>query len=145
MSELNDNPEVQAYSSGALYILSALTPLSDFVEPTLDKFVESIDSSKVRVRSRRSKHGSQPLYVQSWKTQLHGLPALVIFFYRNLLSLDPEQVSKVMRVLLDCLSNENVEVREMACKVLSGVVRTSQRQNIIPLKVREPRSIPSTF
>ncbi|KAF6766226.1 hypothetical protein DFP72DRAFT_838774 [Ephemerocybe angulata] len=118
MSELNDNPEIQAYSSGALYILSALDPLSDFVEPILDKFVESIESSK------------------SWKTRLHGLPALVIFFYRNLLSLSPEQVDKVLRVLLDCLSNENVEVREMASKVLSGVVRTSQRQNIIPLKNR---------
>ena len=41
-----------------------------------------------------------------------------------------------MRVLLDCLANENVEVREMASKVLSGVLRTSQRQNIIPLKNR---------
>jgi len=40
-----------------------------------------------------------------------------------------------MDVLLDCLSDENVEVREMASKVLSGVIRCSQRQNIIPLKV----------
>jgi len=40
-----------------------------------------------------------------------------------------------MDVLLDCLSDENVEVREMASKVLSGVVRCSQRQSIVPLKV----------
>ena len=40
-----------------------------------------------------------------------------------------------MDVLLDCLSDENVEVREMASKVFSGVIRCSQRQNIIPLKV----------
>lgn len=40
-----------------------------------------------------------------------------------------------MEVLLDCLSDENVEVREMASKMLSGVVRCSQRQSIIPLKV----------
>ena len=40
-----------------------------------------------------------------------------------------------MDVLLDCLSDENVEVREMASKVFSGVVRCSQRQSIIPLKV----------
>jgi proteasome activator subunit 4 len=59
-----------------------------------------------------------------------------VFFYKNLLSLSPEQTSKVMRVLLDCLANENVEVREIASKVLSGVLRTSQRQNIIPLKNR---------
>lgn len=40
-----------------------------------------------------------------------------------------------MDVLLDCLGDENVEVREMASKALSGVVRCSQRQSIIPLKV----------
>jgi hypothetical protein len=40
-----------------------------------------------------------------------------------------------MEVLLVCLGDENVEVREMASKVLSGVIRCSQRQNIIPLKV----------
>jgi len=47
MSELSDNQEIQAYSTGVLYILSALTPLSDFVDPTLDKFVEIIQSSTV--------------------------------------------------------------------------------------------------
>jgi len=46
-----------------------------------------------------------------------------------------------MDVLLDCLSDENVEVREMSSKTLSGVVRCSQRQNIIPLKVSEEASV----
>ncbi|KAJ2920211.1 hypothetical protein MD484_g84, partial [Candolleomyces efflorescens] len=96
MSEQSDSPELQAYSSGVLYILSALTPLPDYVDPILDKFVEIIESSS------------------SWKTRLHGLPALVIFFYRNLLSLTPDHVSKVTRVLLECLSNENVENRFVA-------------------------------
>jgi hypothetical protein len=41
-----------------------------------------------------------------------------------------------MEALLDCLADENVEVREMASKALSGVVRCSQRQSIVPLKVR---------
>jgi len=36
---------------------------------------------------------------------------------------------------VDCLGDENVEVREMASKVLSGIVRCSQRQSIIPFKV----------
>lgn len=45
-------------------------------------------------------------------------------------------VTKMMDVLLDCLSDENVEVREMASQMLSGVVRCSQRQSIIPLRVR---------
>ena len=44
-------------------------------------------------------------------------------------------VTRVMDALLECLADENVEVREMASKMLSGVVRCSQRQSIIPLKV----------
>jgi proteasome activator subunit 4 len=59
----------------------------------------------------------------------------VVFFYRNLLSISEGQVSKIMDALLECLADENVEVREMASKALSGVVRCSQRQSIIPLKV----------
>jgi len=41
----------------------------------------------------------------------------------------------VMEVLLECLADENVEVREMASTTLAGVVRCSQRQSIVPLKV----------
>jgi proteasome activator subunit 4 len=63
----------------------------------------------------------------------------VVFFYRNLLSISAEGVSRVMDVLLECLGDENVEVRQMASKVLSGVVRCSQRQSIVPLKVRGNR------
>lgn len=44
-------------------------------------------------------------------------------------------VTRVMDALLECLADENVEVREMASQMLSGVVRCSQRQSIIPLKV----------
>ena len=40
-----------------------------------------------------------------------------------------------MDILLDCLADENVEVREMASNVFSGVVRCSQRQSILLLKV----------
>lgn len=58
-----------------------------------------------------------------------------MFFYRNLLSISSDGVAKVMDILLDCLADENVEVREMASKVFSGVVRCSQRQSILPLKV----------
>lgn len=63
------------------------------------------------------------------------LPALVVFYFRNLLTIPTSATSKVMEVLLVCLSDENVEVRNMAAKALSGVVRCSQRQSIIPLKV----------
>lgn len=40
-----------------------------------------------------------------------------------------------MDILLDGLADENVEVREMASKMFSGVVRCSQRQSILRLKV----------
>lgn len=118
MSELKDNSELQAYSSAVLYILSAVSPPIEYVALILDNFVLAIKSST------------------SWKIRLHALPALVVFFYRNLLSISQDGVAKIMDVLLDCLSDENVEVREMASKVLSGVVRCSQRQSIVPLKNR---------
>lgn len=40
-----------------------------------------------------------------------------------------------MDVLLECLKDENVEVREMAARTLAGVIRCSQRQSILPLRV----------
>ncbi|KAF8807254.1 hypothetical protein BYT27DRAFT_7189352 [Phlegmacium glaucopus] len=120
MSELNDSSELQSYSSAVLYILSAVSPPTEYVEAILDNFVVGIKSST------------------SWRVRLHALPALVVFFYRNLLSIsqDGVGVAKVMDILLDCLADENVEVREMASKVFSGVVRCSQRQSILPLKNR---------
>lgn len=51
------------------------------------------------------------------------------------MSMSSGLVTRVMDALLECLADENVEVREMASKMLSGVVRCSQRQSIIPLKV----------
>ena len=68
--------------------------------------------------------------------RLNALPTLLVFFYRNLMCVSADVVTRMMDVLLDCLSDENVEVREMASQMLSGVVRCSQRQSIIPLKVR---------
>ncbi|KAJ6501707.1 hypothetical protein C8R47DRAFT_1108448 [Mycena vitilis] len=118
MSELNDSSDLQVYSSAVLYVLSAVAVPDVYVQDILENFVSAIKSST------------------SWRIRLHALPALVVFFYRNLLSISAEGVSEVMDVLLDCLADENVEVRQMASKVLSGVVRCSQRQSIVPLKNR---------
>ncbi|KAH7927359.1 hypothetical protein BV22DRAFT_1031842 [Leucogyrophana mollusca] len=118
MSELNDNPELQKYSSAVMNALSTLYLSQEFVDEILESLIASIKSST------------------SWRLRLHALPALVVFFYRNLMSMSPSAVSKVMEVLLECLSDENVEVREMSSKTLSGIVRCSQRQSIIPLKKR---------
>ncbi|KAJ7293229.1 hypothetical protein C8J57DRAFT_19449 [Mycena rebaudengoi] len=120
MSELNDSSDLQVYSGAVLYVLSAISLPDVYVHEILGNFVTAIKSST------------------SWRIRLHALPALVVFFYRNLftISAQKEGVSKVMDVLLDCLADENVEVRQMASKVLSGVVRCSQRQSIVPLKNR---------
>ncbi|KAF7310620.1 hypothetical protein HMN09_00604800 [Mycena chlorophos] len=118
MSELNDSSEVQLYSSAVLYVLSAVAVPDVYVPSILQNFVDAIKSST------------------SWRIRLHALPALVVFFYRNLLSISADGVKQVMDVLLECLSDENVEVRQMSSKVLSGVVRCSQRQSIVPLKNR---------
>ena len=75
---------------------------------------------------------------QSWRIRLNALPTLLVFFYRNLISISPDDASQVMDALVDCLADENVEVREMSSKVLSGIIRCSQRESIVPLKVSEP-------
>ncbi|KAN0100847.1 hypothetical protein V8E55_000831, partial [Tylopilus felleus] len=118
MSELNDNPELQKYSSAVLEVMSGVYLPATYAEAVLEKLVEAIQFSK------------------SWRIRLHTLPVLVMFFYRNLLMISPTGVSKVMDVLLECLGDENVEVREMSSKTLSGIVRCSQRQSIVPLKNR---------
>jgi len=136
MSELNDNSDLQAYSSAVLYILSAVTTPAEDIEIILNHFTDAIKSSTVRVLHTHAIPSVLPdKNFQSWRIRLHALPALVVFFYQNLLSISQDGILRVMDVLLDCLGDENVEVREMASKALSGVVRCSQRQSIIPLKV----------
>ncbi|TCD70651.1 hypothetical protein EIP91_002372 [Steccherinum ochraceum] len=118
MSELNDSAELQKYSSAVLYVLSAVAPPADYIEVIADNFIGAIKSSG------------------SWRIRVNALPTLIVFFYRNLMSMSSALVTRVMDALLECLADENVEVREMASKMLSGVVRCSQRQSIIPLKDR---------
>lgn len=134
MSELNDNPELQKYSSAVLQVMSAVYLPATFAEAVLERLVEAIQFSKVYEANSRLQSDITQL-LQSWRIRLHTLPSLVMFFYRNLLMISPTGVSRVMDVLLDCLADENVEVREMSSKTLSGIVRCSQRQSIIPLKV----------
>ncbi|KAI0275116.1 hypothetical protein BC834DRAFT_851157 [Gloeopeniophorella convolvens] len=116
MSELSDDPELQSHSQAVLYILSAVAPPPESIEAVGATFVNSISSSS------------------SWRIRLNSLPTLVVFFYRNLMGISDASVSRIMDLMLSCLSDDNVEVREMASSALSGIVRVSQRQSIIPLK-----------
>lgn len=44
-------------------------------------------------------------------------------------------IARIMDVLLDCLKDDNVEVRQMAAKTLAGLLRCSKRSKIPELKV----------
>lgn len=44
-------------------------------------------------------------------------------------------ITRIIDVLLLCLKDDNVEVRQMAAKTLAGVLRCSRRSKIPELKV----------
>lgn len=135
MSELSDSSELQTHSQAVMYILSAVVPPPGLVNSIVTSFVDAIKSATVMMSAICLPYFKTYQHIwQSWRTRLNALPALVVFFYRNLISISDAGV--IMDVVINCLSDDNVEVREMASKVLSGVVRVSQRQSIIRLKVR---------
>ncbi|KAG8924341.1 hypothetical protein FRC02_010498 [Tulasnella sp. 418] len=121
MAELNDSSDIQLYSGAVLYILSAVTPPQEFVEPVMDQFIDAVKSSP------------------SWRIRLSVLPVLQVFYFRNLLNLPDSCAKRIMDVLLKCLRDENVEVRDTASKTLSGVIRCSQQHSILPLRDRFAR------
>lgn len=47
MTELNDNRELMMYSSGVLFILSAVTPPHEYVEPIVNQCISTIKDSSV--------------------------------------------------------------------------------------------------
>ena len=47
MSELQDSSELQSYSSGVLYILSAVAPPAEFVNLLTESFIDAIRMSPV--------------------------------------------------------------------------------------------------
>ncbi|KAL5534546.1 hypothetical protein ACEPAG_1009 [Sanghuangporus baumii] len=118
MTELNDNRELMMYSSGVLFILSAVTPPHEYVEKIVDQCLSVIKESS------------------SYKIKLVGLPMLTLFFFRNLVGVSDACVERVMEIVISCLADENIEVREVAKKVLSGLLRCSQRRQILPLRDR---------
>jgi len=49
MSELNDSSDLQTYSTAVLYVLSAVTPVAEYVPIILENFVSAIKSSTVNL------------------------------------------------------------------------------------------------
>ncbi|KDQ20580.1 hypothetical protein BOTBODRAFT_169318 [Botryobasidium botryosum FD-172 SS1] len=118
MAELQDSSELQMFSAGVLYILTAVCPPEEFVEPITDNFIRAVQSSP------------------SWRIRLNTLPILQVFYFRNLHMLSDDCISRIKDVLCDCLGDANIEVREMAAATLSGFLRCSQRKAIAVLKDR---------
>lgn len=48
MTELNDNPELSAFSSGLLLLLSSTTPPREYIGLILDEMITSVRSTSVR-------------------------------------------------------------------------------------------------
>lgn len=48
MSELMDSSDLRAYAVGLLYILSAVMPSVQYVEPVMNALIEAVRSSPVR-------------------------------------------------------------------------------------------------
>ncbi|KIY51336.1 hypothetical protein FISHEDRAFT_37321 [Fistulina hepatica ATCC 64428] len=118
MAELNDNTDLHKYGNGVLYILSSILPPTEYIDVMFNDYMNVIKSSS------------------SWRIRLVAIPALVIFFNRTMMSISTDTVAKIMDMLIECLGDENIEVREMASKAVASIVRCSQRQNIEPLKGR---------
>ncbi|KAG8737973.1 hypothetical protein FRC10_007440 [Ceratobasidium sp. 414] len=123
MSNLNDSSELMTYSNAVLYLLSAVTPPLEFVEPIVNALIEATTSS--------------PL----WRVRLNALPILQVFYFRNLPSMSDAIITRIVDVLLLCLKDDNVEVRQMAAKTLAGVLRCSKRSKIPELKDRFVRTV----
>ncbi|KZP00936.1 ARM repeat-containing protein [Calocera viscosa TUFC12733] len=123
MSELMDSSDLRSYAIGLLYILSAVTPSVRYVEPVMHALIEAVRTSP------------------SWRVRLQVLPIMQVFYFRQLPLLSDECSVRVLDVLVECLEDEAIEVREMAAKTLSGVIRCSQRHSILELKARFVRKV----
>jgi len=69
----------------------------------------------------------------SWHARLDTLPLLQIVYVQHLFLLAPRARQDVLDVLMALLRDAHREVREMAAATLAGVVRCSQRTQILPL------------
>jgi proteasome activator subunit 4 len=133
MSECNDNAELVKYSLAVLFVLSSITPPSDFVEPVSSSMLNVIKTSTVWFSKSFSEYILR--YTQSWRVRQNALPVLLVFLYRNLAAFSDDMILEIVNCLIDCLGDENVEVRNTAAKVFAGVLRCSQRSQIPRLRV----------
>ncbi|QRW00399.1 proteasome activator complex subunit 4 [Ceratobasidium sp. AG-Ba] len=111
MSNLNDSSELMTYSNAVLYLLSAVTPPLDYVEPIVNALIEATTSS--------------PL----WRVRLNALPILQVFYFRNLPSMSDAIITRIIDVLLLCLKDDNVE-RSKIPELKNRFVRIVKRSKL---------------
>lgn len=118
MRELKDSPALQAASTKALAFIAGISPPLESVKPLLFALLQTLRSH------------------QSWHIRLHVLPVLATVYFRGLPLVDDKTASEIMEVLTECLTDKNLEVRDLASSCLSTVLRCSQRASIVVFKVR---------
>lgn len=143
MSELQDHSELVRYSIAVLYICSAIAPPQEDLATITELLIDATSSAVcIFAVCDRIGHDLMICSLQSWRIRSNALPILITFFFRNFMSMEQKMISRVADVLLECLADENVEVREIAALTLSTLVRCSERQRIGPLKASEVRGVP---
>jgi proteasome activator subunit 4 len=122
-TEVNDNDILAARASTLLVRMCGVTPPHQLVKPLLEAIFDAIQNSP------------------SWRVRLKALPLVQVFYFRQLPLFTEAKVVEVLEVLCKCLDDEIVEVREMAARTLSGVLRLSPRRSVLILKDRFVRLI----
>ncbi|EDR15426.1 uncharacterized protein LACBIDRAFT_301740 [Laccaria bicolor S238N-H82] len=126
-TEVNDNNELASRASTLLVRMCGVTPPVPLIDPLLDAIFEAI---------RRS---------PSWRVRLKALPLVQVFYFRQVPLIRDIKIVEILEVLCQCLDDEVVEVREMAARTLSGILRLSPRRSIITLKDRFVRLAKNSF
>lgn len=117
-TEVNDNEELARRANVLLVRMCGVTPPRSLISPLLNAIFVAIQKSP------------------SWKVRLKALPILQVIYFRQLPLISEARVLEILDILCKCLDDEVVEVREMAGRTLSGILRLSPRRSVLDLKNR---------
>jgi proteasome activator subunit 4 len=76
---------------------------------------------------------------QSWRVRLKVLPLLQVFYFRQMPLIRDAKGIELLDAVCHCLDDEVIEVREMAARTLTGLLRVSPRRSVLTLKARFER------
>ncbi|KAJ9109876.1 hypothetical protein QFC19_001855 [Naganishia cerealis] len=121
--EFKDDPTLSNIATVIAVTLSAVTPPDGVAQQMIDTILAILKTST------------------SWRIRLHTLPLLAVLHYRQLPLLGESSNTLIMDALFQCLDDDNLEVRQIACEVLCGVLQCSMRSSIKVLKERFLRQL----